>query len=582
MNNNSDNNQNYIVAIILSLVVIIAFQYFFVRPQEEYYRQQQAAKVAQSQATVPAQTQAPVPAKAADTLRPRMDVINDTPRINIVTPELTGSINLKGALIDDLSLVHYHEGLDPASPKITLLSPAGSAAPHNAYYAEFGWLSDTSSVATPTDETQWKAEGGQLSSGHSLKLTWANGAGLSFERLIAIDDHYMFTITDRVSNKGAAAVTLIPFGLVTRQGMPAAPVSSVMHEGPIGVLDGTLKEYKYAKLQKEEKQTVPSIGGWLGITDKYWLVAMVPSKDDKITGNFSYNPAANDAEPGHFQTDFSGASITVPPGGTAEHTEHLFAGAKKLAVLEAYEDHLDIPKFSYAIDFGWFWFLTKPFLHLLDILGHQLGSFGLAILVFTVMLKGVTLPLSLKAYHGMAKMKAIQPEMARLKERFSSDQPRFQQEMMALYKREKVNPVGGCLPTLIQIPIFFALYKVLYVSIELRQAPFYGWISDMSAPDPTSLFTLFGYIPWNPPTMLHIGIWPVLMGISMYLQQKLSPQPPDPTQARMFTVLPIIFTYMMAQFPAGLVIYWTWSNLLGIAQQWYIMWHDAKMKARAA
>jgi YidC/Oxa1 family membrane protein insertase len=612
MNNN--NNDNAILAIILSLVVIIGYQYFFVRPQQEYYRQHAAEIAAQNPAQKPGQNSAQNPAAGsastaqgtpapdikaatATTLRNRADVVKDTPRINIVTPELTGSVNLKGALIDDLSLVRYRESVDPASPKVTLLSPAGSAAPHNAYYAEFGWSAATPSVPMPTAETQWKADGGQLSPGHSLKLTWDNGAGLFFERLIAVDDHYMFTVTDRISNKGAAPVALHPFGHVTRQGNPVLR-TSVVHEGGLGVLGGSLDECNYNDMTGKTgviaqffswmfgnscRMTTESTGGWMGFTSNYWLVSAIPPQDQKIAAKFTADGAnATDPNQGLFQASFDGSEITIAPGANTEYTAHMFAGVKQKQLLDAYEDKLNIPLFNRAIDFGIFYLLTMPFLYLLDLLTRQLGSFGLAILVFTVMLKGVTLPLSLKAYHAMSKMKALQPEMKRVQERYADDKTRQSQEMMALYARAKVSPFSGCMPTLIQIPIFFALYKVLYIDIALRQAPFYGWIKDMSVPDPSSVFTLFGTIPWDPPSMLHIGAWPVIMGASMFLQQKLSPQPPDPAQARMFTIMPIIFTYMFAQFPAGLVIYWTWSNLLGIAQQWYIMWHDAKLKARAA
>jgi len=431
----------------------------------------------------------------------------------------------------------------------------------------------------PTAQSEWKADGNKLSQDHPLKLIWDNGQGLTFERAITVDDHFMFTITDHVRNAGSAPVTLYPFGLIARQGNPVTRSISVLHEGPLGVLNGTLEEYKYKKLMEEGKKTEDSEGGWVGITDKYWLVAMVPQENEKIAAEFTYNRAAqNDPNQGYFQADFRGAPMTVVAGATAEHTSHLFAGAKRLRLLDQYGERYDIPHFDRAIDFGWFYFLTKPFLYLLDFLGRWLGSFGIAILLFTVALKIITLPLSLKSYHSMARMKALQPEMKRIQERFADDKVRQGQEMMEFYKREKVNPMAGCVPQLIQIPIFFALYKVLYVGIELRQAPFYGWIRDMSAPDPTSVFTLFGALPITLPAALHIGAWPLVMGCSMFLQQRLSPQPPDKTQARMFMFMPILFTYMLAQMPSGLVIYWTWSNLLSIAQQWFIMRKDAKKK----
>jgi YidC/Oxa1 family membrane protein insertase len=392
----------------------------------------------------------------------------------------------------------------------------------------------------------------------------------------------MFTLTDRVANKGGSPVTLYPFALVARQGNPAPKPSSILHEGPLGVVNGTLEEYKYKKLIEDGKVAEETDGGWLGVTDKYWLTAIVPPQDQKMAMKFAYDRNGQvDPNQGVFQADYRGAAVTVAPGASTEYAVRFFAGAKRVRVLDYYADKYHIPHFDRAIDFGWFYFLTKPFLYLLEWLGRALGSMGIAILVFTVVLKVLALPLSLKSFHSMSRMKALQPEIKRLQERFKDDQMRQSQEMMALYQREKVSPFSGCLPTLIQIPIFFALYKVLYVGIELRQVPFYGWIKDMSLPDPTSLLTLFGLVHWAPPDMLNvlnIGLWPILMGCSMFLQQKLSPQPPDPSQARMFMFMPIIFTFMLARMPAGLVIYWTWSNLLSIAQQWYIMRQDLRKR----
>jgi YidC/Oxa1 family membrane protein insertase len=398
-----------------------------------------------------------------------------------MTPELHGSINLKGARFDDLNLARYRQTIDANAPEITLLSPSGSAPPDAAYYAEFSWLADKSETSVPTAEANWTSDGKVLSPEHPLKLTWDNGQGLIFERVIAVDEHYIFSLTDHVTNKGATSVTLYPFGLIVRQGNPVTKSLSVLHEGPLGVFGGTLEEYKYSKLVDSGKKVVESVGGWLGITDKYWLVAMVPPQDEKLTAEFSYNGAGQtDPTKGFFQSDFRGAPVTLAPEATVDHVTRFFAGAKRLRLLDQYADKYDIPHFDRAIDFGWFYFLTKPFLYLLDFLGRSLGSVGLAILVFTVMLKLITLPLSLKSYHSMSKMKALQPEMKRLQERFADDKMRQSKEMMELYKREKVSPMSGCLPTIIQIPIFFALYKVLYDAIEIRQEKFYRWIRDMS------------------------------------------------------------------------------------------------------
>ncbi|HUY68551.1 MAG TPA: membrane protein insertase YidC [Alphaproteobacteria bacterium] len=565
-----NNNQNLVIAVILSVVILIGFQYFYAAPQEAQQQKQAqlAAAVTKQQGQAPAAPAGPA-VPAASAAMPRAEIIKQNPRVAIVTPALSGSIDLRGARIDDLTLNKYHVSAKKGSPDVVLLSPAGSAAPHHAYYAELGWLGGDH-VDVPTADSEWRSGGGQLTPDHPVKLSWDNGHGLFFFRTIAIDDHFMFTVSDDVRNETGAPVTLYPYGLVTRQGEPAYLGSYILHEGPLGVLDGTLDEYSYKSLKEAGHKTGASEGGWLGITDKYWLVAVIPPADEKFTADFTYTAAAH-AGDGHFQSDFRGAPVVLAPGASVERTVHLFAGAKRLSLIDRYQDQYQIPHFDRAIDFGWFYFLTKPFLTFLDFMGYLFGNFGLAILAFTVMLKAATLPLSVKSYRAMARMKALQPELKSLQERFKDDKMRQQQEMMGLYKREKVNPAAGCLPTLIQIPIFFALYKVLYVSIEMRQAPFYGWIHDLSAPDPSSVFTLFGAIPWTPPSFLHIGVWPLLMGISMFLQQRLSPQPPDKSQARIFMIMPVMFTYMLAKMPAGLVIYWTWSNLLSIAQQWFVM-----------
>ncbi|MGB9154021.1 MAG: membrane protein insertase YidC [Alphaproteobacteria bacterium] len=577
-------NNNIFLALVLSLAILFGFNFLYTKPHQEaahnaYLAQQNALH----EVNKPGEGQAAGASPAGDmqNLRDRAAILKETPRIAVTTPELSGSINLKGARFDDLSLTLYRETEDKDSPAIILLSPAGSAQPQMAYYADFSWLADSQNIAVPTADTLWTADSQSLTPDHPVKLSWNNGQGLVFERTISVDEHVMFTVTDRVVNTGGAPVTLYPFGTVARQGIPPVVGRSVVHEGALGVLGGTLEEYKYKKLMDSGKQTEDSTGGWLGITDKYWLVAIAPPQDETMTAEFTYNRAgAVDPAMGFFQSDYRTAPVTVGAGGNVEHVSHLFAGAKRIKLLDAYTVQYKIPHLDHAIDFGWFYFLTRPFLYLLAFLVHGVGSIGLGILLFTVLLKVATLPLSLKSYHSMAKMKALQPEMKHVQERFPDDKMRQSQEMMALYKREKVSPMSGCLPTVIQIPIFFALYKVLYVNIEMRQAPFYGWIHDMSAPDPTSVLTLFGVIPVDLPIAFHIGAWPILMGLSMFLQQKLSPQPTDKSQARIFMFMPIMFTYMLARMPAGLVIYWTWSNLLGIAQQWFIMRKDASKKAK--
>jgi YidC/Oxa1 family membrane protein insertase len=556
------NNENFLLAVGLSIAILVGFHYFYEKPQLEKIQHRQAVEKTADEAKTP------TAAESREPERDRAEILAEGHRLRIETPELIGSINLKGARLDDLELVNYHETVDPGSPRVVLLAPAGSAPPHQAFYAGFGWLGNN--VAVPDENALWRTDNSVLTPAKPVTLTWDNGQGLTFERTIAVDDHYMFTIRDAVKNGGGGTVTLYPFGLAARRGNPATVSTYVLHEGPIGVLDGRLKEYKYKKLVDEGKETVESTGGWLGITDKYWLVALVPAQDEKITASFIYDRVA-DAGPdqGVFQTDFRGSAVSLAPGASTERTARLFAGAKRVRLLDRYEDEYRIPLFDRSIDFGWYYYLTKPFLYLLDFLGRAMGNFGLAILVFTILLKLLTLPLSLKSYRSMARMKALQPQIKELQERNKDDKQRQGVEMMELYKREKVNPLSGCLPTLIQIPIFFALYKVLYVGIELRHAPLFGWINDLSVPDPTSVLTLFGKI--DVAFLPHIGVWPILMGLSMYMQQRLSPQPADKTQAQVFQFLPILFTFMMAKVAVGLIFYWTLSNLLGLAQQWYIM-----------
>jgi len=589
-------NNNVLLATILSIAIFLGFQFLYVKPHQEVVHAQKVAEhlVSKVEKALP-EKKTPV----VQALRDRATILKENPRVHIETPALSGSINLKGARFDDLSLSSYRETVEKNSPVITLLSPSGSDDPNRAYFAEFSWLADSISIAVPTSDSVWKADGKTLTPDHSIRLTWENDQGMTFERIIAVDDGSMFTITDRVINRSSLPITLYPFGVVARQGVPELRGrGSIVHEGALGVLNGTLEEFKYKKIEDEKKIVLESKGGWLGITDKYWLVSMIPPQDEKLVGEFVYNRGGADTpDHGFFQADFRSNPVTIVSGSSVERVSHLFAGAKRVSVLDSYADKYNIPHFDRAIDFGWYYFLTRPFLYLLTALEHAVGNMGLAILLFTVMLKLATLPLSQKSYHSMSRMKAIQPELKRIQERFANDKVRQSQEMMELYKREKVNPMSGCVPTLIQIPIFFALYKVLYVNIEMRGAPFYGWIHDMSLPDPTSWFNLFGLAPWDIinqihvnlglfsvyfPPALHIGAWPILMGISMVMQQHLSPKPPDKSQARVLMFMPIFFTYLLSSMPAGLVVYWTWSNLLGLLQQWYIMGRDLRRKPKAA
>jgi len=590
--------KNLILAIVLSVGILLLYQTLIEGPRRERQAAEQAqqAKVAQQQGQVPTpgpKGAKPAPSKgapaapAAPAAGPQLGVdtsevvgaAGDTPaqrreaalklspRLAIRSPRLEGSIALKGARFDDLRLMNYRETIEKGSPKVELLQPGGTEQP---YYAEFGWIGDKS-IRTPNAGTVWTADGNRLEPGKPVTLRWDNGEGLIFERRIELDENYMFTVTQRVRNTGDAPVQLAPYGLISRTGKPKILGFYILHEGLLGVLDGSLKEVDYDDLVEEGAKRFKSTGGWLGITDKYWLAALIPDQKESMNASFSTGrPGKLDK----FQSDYLLGIRAVAGGGTVEVTNRFFAGAKQVPLLDRYEKELGIARFDLAVDFGWFYFLTKPLFLALLWLEKHVANLGIAILLLTVFIKLLFFPLANKSYRSMSRMKALQPQMTALKERFGDDRQRLNQEMMELYKREKVNPAAGCLPMLIQIPVFFALYKVLFVTIEMRHAPFFGWIQDLSARDPLGMLTLFGLVDWNVPAMLdmlNIGLWPLIMGITMFLQQKLNPQPADPVQAKIFLFMPIIFTFILAPFPAGLVIYWVWNNILSIAQQWVIM-----------
>ena len=486
-------------------------------------------------------------------------------RVAIETPRVHGSFALTGGRIDDLWLSDYRETLDDDSPEVLLLSPLGTPW---AYYVEFGWAPSSQGVTkVPDAQTEWTANRETLTPQNPVTLTWDNGEGLVFTREVAIDDNYMIRVNQRVENTGTQSVTLFPYALASRTGMPDTLGFFILHEGPIGVFNETLNEVKYDDLVDDGPITKTSTGGWIGMSDKYWLVALVPDQKTEFQAGFRHSFAGDDK----FQVDYLVNGVTIAPGTIGEVTNRVFAGAKEVETLEAYRASLGIDRFDLAVDWGWLFFLTKPIFQAIDYLYGLIGNFGVAIIVFTAFVRLLFFPLANKSFRSMGRMRMLQPEMTRLREAYKDDRERMTKETMELYKREGVNPLSGCIPILMQIPVFFALYKVLFVTIEMRHAPFYGWIKDLSAPDPTSFVNLFGLIPFDPPGFLTIGIWPLLMGLTMFLQQKLNPAPPDPIQAKVFMFLPVIFTVILAGFPAGLVIYWTANNTLTIAQQWIIM-----------
>ncbi|MBS0559417.1 MAG: membrane protein insertase YidC [Proteobacteria bacterium] len=556
-----------IMAIGISIAILLVFQ-LLVAPHLPKPPAPPPKPVAEAvhEPTAPGATAPPASQAAAP---------KEVPRVKINAPSIEGSISLVGARIDDVVLRGYRETLASDSPLVQLFAPRSTDKP---YYAQYGWsAAPGSDIKVPDVDTLWTASATELTAAHPVTLSWNNGAGLTFQIVLSIDDNYMFTVEQKVQNATGAPVQLHPWARIRREYKPEVAGYYVLFEGLLGVFDGTLQETTYAKAISEAKTnqgvafTETSPGGWAGITDKYWLAALIPDQSVVSKASFRHSDVKGD----DFQVDFvSQDAQTATPGGAAAMTTRLFAGAKIVRLLDHYQQKYGIPSFDKAVDFGWFYFLTKPIFFALDWLNSLLGNFGLAIMAFTVFVKALFFPLANYSYRSMSKMKLLAPKMTALRERYKDDPAKLQQEMMGLYRAEKVNPASGCLPMVVQIPVFFSLYKVIFVTIEMRHAPFFGWIHDLSAIDPTNIFNLFGLIPFDPTTispLLHMGIWPLIMGCTMFLQQKMNPPPPDPVQARLFQFMPVIFTFMMARFPAGLIIYWSWNNILSVAQQWLIM-----------
>lgn len=550
------------LAIVLSIVAIFITNRFF--PGKTVPA---AAPAVTEEAPLP---QTPLPQEkikadeliaAADTaeIMASAEAVRQDSRIYIKNASLTGSIRVKGARFDNLLLEKYKQTLENDSPDVELFAPAKTAAP---YYAEFGWLSSDSSLRMPDHNTIWTVRGGELTPETPVVLEWNNGQGLKFIRKISLDADYMFNIQQDVENDTGRTVTLYPYGLINRKTENANPSASVVHEGLIGVVDNNLKEIKYKDLIDEKAKEFKTAQGWAGFSDRYWFTAFILEGQNQNTVKFSATGKQN------FQTDYVGAPVTAAPGSVASNSVKLFAGAKEIKLLDKYTQSLNIPKFDLAVDFGWYYFLTKPFFYILDFLYNFIGNMGWAILLFAALLRLVMFPIANKSYDSMSKMKKIQPKIKELQERYGNDKMKLQQETLEMYRLEKINPAAGCLPMFIQIPVFFSLYKVLNIAIEIRHAPFIGWIKDLSAPDPLVLSTILHF---PVPSLLDIGVWPIIMGITMYVQQKLNPAPTNKDQARMFALMPLIFTFMLGHFASGLVIYWTLSNILSIIQQKAIM-----------
>jgi YidC/Oxa1 family membrane protein insertase len=564
-----ENNRNTIIFFVCAAIILMGYMWYQTRYVEPRQRAAAEAEVATKSADAPARLA--VPAAVS-----REAAVKATPRVTISTPALRGSLSLRGARIDDLFLKTYRQTVDKSSPPVELLRPKGS---QYAWFAETGWVG-ANVPGLPNDDTVWTlAQGSVLSPGHPVVLTYDTGQGLSFTRTISVDDKYMFTITDTVANSTDHPVTLAPYGSVQRQGLPSGlGKSSVVHEGGMGWLEKR-RPIKYSKWEKDgSSPEYTSRGGWIGITDKYWLAALIPAQDQEIKGQYrlTKTPQLN-----VFDANFVGQPREIPAGQQITATNHIFAGAKEVPVLEAYQQQLGAEHLDEAVDWGMLWFITRPMSWFLNFLYHHVGNFGVAILILTVVVRVIFFPLANKQYESMTKMKKVQPAMEELRKKFKEDPQKQQQELMALYQREKVNPAAGCLPIFLQIPVFFALFKVLQISIAMRHAPFFGYIQDLSERDPTTIWNLFGAIPWDPATApliggilatsLHVGVLPILYGFTTWLTTSMSPPAADPMQQRIFQFMPLIFTFIMAQFAIGLLIYYTWSNVLTVIQQYVIM-----------
>ncbi|MFO1247000.1 MAG: membrane protein insertase YidC [Alphaproteobacteria bacterium] len=580
-----NNNKNVFLAIFLAAAVLFVWQYFVATPAMKAEQARQATLNRQEKTKPSAAPVLPGIAGGTTHLTREAALKVGGKRVVIDTPMVDGSLLLKGARLDDLRLKNYHETVNPKSPEIVLLAPKSTDYP---YYATFGWVG---AANMPGENSEWVQTGDNtLSPGHPVTLTWDNGHGLVFTRVIAIDDKYMFTVTDSVANKSGAKATLYPYGVVERQGIQKDEASMNLHVGFVGVANGSEVDAKYSDFKDPgtPAKTFSSTGGWVALTDKYWMAAVVPPQNEKFDGGYVGNKTSAGIDA--YQANYRLGARNIAPGASATVTHKLFAGAKVVDILRGYEDAQGIVNFDKAVDWGMLFFLTRPFFWILDNLNKLLGNFGLAILGLTVLVKLVMFPLANAGFRSMSRMKKLQPQMEEIKKKHKDDEPqKLQMAMMELYKREKVNPVSGCVPILLTIPVFFALYKVLFVTIEAFHAPFYGWIHDLSAPDPTSLLNLFGLLPYNPHAViaslhagpfsfvgtvlgfLSIGIWPIVMGATQWVQTKLNPPPADPIQAKMFAFMPILFTFFFSTLPAGLVIYYAWNNLLTVLQQYVIM-----------
>ena len=549
-------SKNVLIAIVLSALVLVFWAAFFEPPVTNNPVNESTRNQTQKSDSPSVET------KEIDNVATRDEAINNVNRIKVENQNIKGSISLQGGIIDDIIFKNYKEKLNSEN-RVAFLNPKNSI---NEYFIETGWaVGGDQKVSLPLDNTIWKIKGNNvLTPNNPILIEWNNNEGLIFTKKIELDEKFLFKITQKIKNISNNSFQFYPYAQITKKGKPEGRQIYILHEGFLGVFGDELKEEDYDDIEKE-KLTINASKGWLGITDKYWLTALVPEKEKEFKAEFLFKD-------GKFKANYIIKEAKIlNPNNSISNEIKAFVAAKEVAVIDGYAEQLKIDKFDLAIDWGWFYFFTKPLFFIIDYFFKLTGNFGLAIVIITALIRLIFFPLANYSFKSMAKMKMLQPEMIRLKELHKDDKVKLQQEMMGLYKREKVNPVSGCLPVLIQIPFFFAIYKMLYVTLEMRHQPFFGWIKDLSDRDPTSIFNLFGLIPWDPPTFLMIGAWPILMGISMFIQQKLNPTPPDPIQAKIFMFFPIVLTIILAPFPSGLVVYWTVNNILTITQQWIIM-----------
>ncbi len=566
-----EDKNNLFLFMILALLIYFGFDHFILKPKMEALRATQQAEEIEKQKEFEANREASADYRPVEDTMSREDILAENPRLNVRNEHVLGTISLKGGRFDDLRLRNHFVSLEHED-QVSVLSPPGT---EDARYAEYGWVPANKNIKVPGRDAVWMVRGGSgqaLTPENSVTLYWDNGQGVIFERVLSLDEHFLITVEDRIINQTDEAMVFYPYGLISQRGVPADFTGRwIMHEGPIGYVGKELMEVPYDDLDKEGNVEAYSEAGWIGITEKYWFVSLLPPQDGPKTFRFIEKDAMDPEADPLYQVDLLGQAYTVDPGESISYQNRLFAGTKRVQLLDAYEKELGVRHFDLSVDFGMWYFLTKPFYYLLMYLNTLVGNFGITIIIFTIMLRAAVFPLANTSYRSFAKMRTISPQMAEMREKYGDDKQKLQAALVELYQKEQVNPMAGCLPILIQIPIFFSLYKVLSLTIEMRHAPFFGWVQDLSAPDPTTIFNLFGLIAWQPPQALMIGIWPCLMLMVMLAQRSMSPPPQDKTQAMMVYYMPWFLTFIMAKFAAGLVIYWTFSAMFAGIQQYVIM-----------